>query len=207
MRIVIIEDDPILIESLTLLLKGENGIVVAGAFRSAEDAIEGLVGAAPDVMLTDIGLPGMSGIELIKKAKEVLPELEIIAHTVFEDRDRVFAAIKAGASGYLLKGSSPRELIESIHELHKGGAPMSPKIARKIIQEFQDEAVGGQFLLTQREREIIKLIEEGLTYKGIAEELNISTHTVHTHIKNTYEKLQAKGREDAVAKARKKGII
>jgi two-component system NarL family response regulator len=207
MRIVIIEDDPILLESLTLLLRGENGIVVAGAYRSAEDAIEGLVSAAPDVMLTDIGLPGMSGIELIKKAKEALPELEIIAHTVFEDRDRVFAAIKAGASGYLLKGSSPRELIESIHELHKGGAPMSPKIARKIIHEFQDEAVGGQFLLTQREREIMKLIEEGLTYKGIAEELNISTHTVHTHIKNIYEKLQAKGRADAVAKARKKGII
>jgi len=207
MRIVIVEDDPLLLENLTLLLRGEEGITVAGAFRSAEDAIKGLNSAAPEVMLTDIGLPGMSGVELIKKAKEELPELEIIAHTVFEDRDRVFSAIKAGASGYMLKGSSPRELIESIHVLHKGGAPMSPKIARKIIHEFQDDAISKKFLLTQREKEIVKLIEEGLTYKQIGERLCISIHTVHSHIKNTYEKLQVKDRNDAVLKARKKGII
>lgn len=207
MRIVIVEDDPILIESLAMLLRGEEGMVVVGAFRTAEDAILGLQEAAPDVLLTDIGLPGMSGVELIKKARKMMPALEIVAHTVFEDKDRVFSAIKAGASGYLLKGSSPRELIESLHELYKGGAPMSPKIARKIIQEVQDDIDGGQFLLTQRETDIVKLIEEGLTYKEIAEELRISIHTVHTHIKNTYEKLQAKDRNEAVYKARKKGII
>jgi DNA-binding NarL/FixJ family response regulator len=190
-----------------LLLRGEKGIMVAGAFRSAEDAIKGLKSAAPEVMLTDLGLPGMSGVELIKKAKEELPELEIIAHTVFEDRERVFAAIKAGASGYMLKGSSPRELIESIHALHKGGAPMSPKIARKIIHEFQDEAANKRFLLTQREKELVKRIEEGLTYKEIGERLSISIHTVHTHIKNIYEKLHAKDRNDAIFKARKKGFL
>ncbi len=207
MRIVIVEDDPLLLENLTLLLLGEEGITVAGAFRSAEDALKGLKKAGPEVLLTDIGLPGMSGVELIKKAKEDLPALEIIAHTVFEDRDRVFSAIKAGASGYMLKGSSPRELIESIHALHKGGAPMSPKIARKIIQEFQDEVTSEEFLLTQREKEIVKLVEEGLTYKAIGERLSISIHTVHTHIKNIYEKLQAKDRNDAIFKARQKGII
>ena len=207
MRLVIVEDDPLLLENLTLLLRGEGGITVVGAYLSAEDALKSLKKASPEVMLTDIGLPGMSGVELIKKAKTDMADLEIMAHTVFEDRDNVFSAIKAGASGYILKGSSPREIIESIHALYKGGAPMSPKIARKIIHEFQEDVPEEQFLLTQRETEIVKLIEEGLTYKEIGERLSISTHTVHTHIKNIYEKLQAKNRSDAIIKARKKGII
>lgn len=207
MRLVIVEDDPLLLENLTLLLSGEGGITVAGSYRSAEEALKLFRRAKPEVMLTDIGLPGMSGVDLIKKAKEAMPELEIMAHTVFEDRENVFSAIKAGASGYLLKGSSPREIIESIHSLYKGGAPMSPKIARKIILELQDDVASDEFLLTLRETEIVKLIEEGLTYKEIGERLTISTHTVHTHIKNIYEKLQAKNRHDAISKARKKGII
>ena len=207
MRLIIIEDDPLLLENLTLLLSGEEGLSVAGSYRSAEDALRGLRNAKPEVMLTDLGLPGMSGVDLIKKVKEEMPSLEIMAHTVFEDREMVFSAIKAGASGYILKGSSPREVIESIHALYKGGAPMSPKIARKIIHEFQDDVVSEQYLLTQREKEIVKRVEEGLTYKEIGERLSISTHTVHTHIKNIYEKLQAKDRNDAIIKARKRGII
>jgi two-component system NarL family response regulator len=207
MRLVIVEDDPLLLENLTLLLSGEGGITVAGAYRSAEDALKVLNNSKPEIMLTDIGLPGMSGVDLIRKAKEEMPALEIMAHTVFEDRENVFSAIKAGASGYILKGSSPREIIESIHALYKGGAPMSPKIARKVIHEFQDDAGTDQFLLTPRETEITKCIEEGLTYKEIGEKMSISTHTVHTHIKKIYEKLQAKDRNDAIIKARKRGII
>ena len=167
MRLIIVEDDPLLLENLTLLLSGEEGLSVAGSYRSAEDALRGLRNAKPEVMLTDLGLPGMSGVDLIKKVKEEMPSLEIMAHTVFEDREMVFSAIKAGASGYILKGSSPREVIESIHALYKGGAPMSPKIARKIIHEFQDDVVSEQYLLTQREKEIVKRVEEGLTYKEI----------------------------------------
>lgn len=207
MRLVIVEDDALLLENLTLLLSGEEGITVSGSYRSAEDAIKGLKKASPEVLLTDLGLPGMSGVDLIKKAKEEMPKLEIMAHTVFEDRDKVFAAIKAGASGYLLKGSSPREIIESIHALYKGGAPMSPKIARKVIFEFRDENAEEDFLLTKREKEVVRLVEEGLSYKEISDKLTISVQTVHSHIKNTYKKLQAKDKIDAIAKARARGIL
>ena len=205
---MIVEDDPLLLENLKLLLSGESGITVVGAFSSAEDTLQALEKAAPEIMLVDLGLPGMSGIDLIKKAKEEIPGVEIMAHTVFEDRENVFSAIKAGASGYILKGSSPREIVEAIHELHKGGAPMSPKIARKVIHEFQDESITSeQYILSQREKDVVRCIEEGLTYKEISIKLKISSHTVHTHIKNIYEKLQAKDRGEALLKARKTGII
>lgn len=207
MKLIIVEDDPILLESLKLLLSGETGISMVGAYGNAEDALRALNKVRPEVMLADLGLPGMSGIELIRRAKEEMPQLEIMAHTVFEDRENVFSAIKAGASGYILKGSSPREIVEAIHEINKGGAPMSPKIARKVIHEFQDESVGDQYVLSQRERDIVKCIEQGLTYKEISLRLAISSHTVHTHIKNIYEKLQAKDRNEALIKARKTGII
>ncbi len=207
MRLAIVEDDPILIENLKLLLSGEEGITVTGAFASAEEAVHSLRKSSPEVMLVDLGLPGMSGIELIRKAKSDMPNVEIMVHTVFEDRESVFSAIKAGASGYILKGSTPRELIESLYNLYRGGSPMSPKIARKVIHEFQDDSISEQYILSHRERDIVKCIEEGLTYKEISHRLSISSHTVHTHIKNIYEKLQAKDRNEALLRARKKGII
>ncbi len=207
MKIIIIEDDPLLRENLKLLLSGEKGIAIVGAWGSAEEALSAIKDLSFDIMLVDLGLPGMLGVELIKKVKEEKPEVEILAHTIFEDRENVFSAIKAGASGYILKGSSPRELIEALHSLHQGGAPMSPKIARKLIREFQDEEMSEEYLLSHREKEIAKCIEDGLAYKEIAEKLSISPHTVHTHIKKIYEKLHAKNRQEALSTARKKGII
>lgn len=207
MRLIIVEDDPLLLENLRLLLGGERGIEVVGAFLSAEDARQSLEKSSPEVMLVDLGLPGMSGIEFIKEAKADLPDVEIMAHTIFEDRDNVFSAIKAGASGYLLKGCAPGELVEALYALYRGGAPMSPKIARKVIAEFQDRGVEGQYLLSPREKEVLGFVEQGLSYKEISERLNISPHTVHTHIKKIYEKLQARDRKEAILKARKKGII
>jgi DNA-binding NarL/FixJ family response regulator len=207
MNVVIVEDNPLLLENLKLLLSGEPGIAVTGAFESAEEALSGLKDSRPDVMLVDLGLPGMSGIEFIKSIKKETPGADIMAHTIFEDKENVFAAIKAGASGYILKGSSPREILEALDDLSRGGAPMSPKIARKVILEFQEEGIKEQYLLSHRETEVVRGIAEGLTYKEIANKFNISTHTVHTHIKRIYEKLHAKDRRDAVIKARKKGII
>ncbi len=207
MKVAIVEDDMLLRENLKLLLSGEQGFSVVGAYGTAEDALFGLRKERPEILLTDIGLPGMSGIDLIRSVKSQMGDLEIMAHTVFDDRETVFSAIKAGASGYILKGSSPRDLIDALNTLAKGGAPMSPKIARKVIREFQDDGLDEQYLLTPRERDIVKEIENGLTYKDIAAKFGISPHTVHTHIKKIYEKLQAKDRQEALVVARKKGII
>jgi DNA-binding NarL/FixJ family response regulator len=207
MKVSIVEDDVLLRQNLNLLLSGETGISVVSVYSTAEEALAGIKRSCPEILLTDIGLPGMSGIELIRLLKDRMPQLEIMAHTVFDDRETVFSAIKAGASGYILKGSTPRELIDALHTLAKGGSPMSPKIARKVIREFQDAGADEQYLLSHREIEIVKEVENGLTYKDIAAKLSISPHTVHTHIKNIYEKLHAKDRQGALVAARKKGII
>ncbi len=207
MRLAIIEDDGMLRENLRLLLNGESEIDVVGAFGSAEEALLEFHACSPELLLVDLGLPGISGVELIEKAREQMPSVEIMAYTIYEDRETVFAAIKAGASGYILKGSSPREIVEALHNLYNGGAPMSPKIARKVIGEFQEKAIGEQYLLSRREKDILTLIEAGLLYKQIADKLAISPHTVHSHIRKIYEKLQAKNRQDALGKARRKCII
>jgi two-component system NarL family response regulator len=207
-RVLIVEDNLLLLENLRLLLDGETGIEVVGAFATAEEALSHIQECAPDIMLTDLDLPGISGIQLIKRTKAELPELDIMVFTISEDRETVFSAIKAGACGYIIKGSTPRELVESLNGLFQGGAPMTPRIARKLITEFHEEAVvPEQDLLSQREKEIVRSIEAGLSYKEIADKLFISPHTVHTHIKNIYEKLQAKDRNEAISKARRKGII
>ncbi|MBN1568683.1 MAG: response regulator transcription factor [Acidobacteria bacterium] len=207
MRVVLVEDDPLLRNNIVLLLKGEPGITIQNSFGSAEEALVSFPDPASEIMLVDIGLPGMSGIDLIRQVKSRKPEIEIMAHTVFEDRKSVFSALKAGASGYLLKGSTPRELIEALFNLYNGGAPMSPKIARAVIREFQEDGIEESYLLSQREQQILSSLEKGLTYKEIASAFNISPHTVHTHIKNIYEKLQAKSRQEAFVKARRKGIL
>ena len=209
MRIAIVEDNTVLRENLAMLIGGEPDMEVCCSFGTAEEAHPQLLEKCPDILLVDIGLPGMSGIDLIKKVKGVHPGMEIMVHTVFEARDTVFDAIKAGATGYILKGATPRELIESIHNLAKGGAPMSPKIARAVIGEFQDveKEHNDQYLLTPREKEIIIGLEKGFTYNELGSQLSISPHTIHSHIKKIYEKLHAKSRREALTTARKKGII
>jgi two-component system NarL family response regulator len=203
----IVEDDRFLLDHLKLLLEGEAGITVVAGCTSAEEVLGSLKETAPEVILMDLGLPGMSGIELIKTIKAMRPEVEIMAYTIFEDRDTVLSAIKAGASGYILKGCSPRELVEALSLLFQGGAPMSPKIARGVIREFQDTGTHEQYLLSPREIEILSGIEKGLSYKEIGKRLHISPHTVHTHIKKIYEKLHARNRREALTTARMKGIL
>ncbi len=210
-RICIVEDDSLLLDNLSLLLRGEAGFVVAGAFSDAETALGSMSWRDVDVLLSDIDLPGMSGVELIRALKERHPSLNCMAYTIYEDRSTVFAAIKAGACGFLIKGASPRELIESLRELHEGGSPMSPRIARKVLLDIQDDGRpaggGAPPILSDREIQILRQLERGLSYKGIAVELHISPHTVHTHIKNIYEKVHANGRADVLRKARNLGAL
>jgi two-component system NarL family response regulator len=206
MRIAIVEDDSVTRETLKLLLTNEPQIDDVLVFESGEAFLAALDTVDINALLVDLDLPGMHGTELILKVKQDRPELDILVYTVYEDRENVFAAIKAGASGYILKGRSARDLIESLLVLRQGGAPMSPRIARKVISEFQKIAVE-ENPLSSKENRIIRCIEEGLTYKIIAERLGISPHTVHNHIKNIYGKLHAGNRVEALNRARKIGIL
>lgn len=209
-HLLIVEDDALLRENLRVLMAGEPGMRSVAACASAEDALELLRSPGrtpPHVMLTDLGLPGIGGVDLIRQAKALRPELDILVLTVSEDRDAVFAALKAGACGYIVKGATPRELVESIAELRAGGAPMSPKIARLVIRNFQDTSLDEEYLLTPKERHVLAGVAGGHSYKEIAAELHISPHTVHSHVKRVYEKLHATDKRDALMKARRKGLL
>lgn len=185
---------------------------VAGAWPSAEAAAEGLPGVAPDVVLVDIGLPGASGIDLVRQLKPRLPDTQFMMLTVFEDTDAIFGALGAGATGYLLKKTVPRRLVEAIAELHAGGSPMSGAIARRLIEQFRSVPPSGSpncgpttshssppaTHLSPREHEILALLGKGRLYKEIAKTLGIAQGTVRTHIRRTYEKLHARNRMEAV---------
>lgn len=206
MNLVIVEDDSMTRSNLKLLLEGERSVNSLHVFPSSEAAIQSDCWAGADVLLTDIDLPGLGGDELIAWVSTEHPHVTSLAYTIHENRDTVFSAIRAGACGYLLKGISPRELIESLEELDRGGAPMTATIARMVIHSLQQEPAQ-KSVLSLREKEILKLVESGLSYKEVACRIGISPHTVHTHIKNIYSKVQAEGREDAVRKARRLGWI
>lgn len=207
MKLFIVEDDDLIRQNLELLLGGEREVDVVGSAANVADALAALEDSPAEIVLSDLGLPDQSGVELIAALKARRPELEVMAYTVFEDRETVFAALKAGASSYVLKGATPRELIEALHSLNQGGAPMSPKIARAVLQEFQARPSAAPEILSRREAEVLGFVEQGLSYKEIAGKLHLSPHTVHSHIKKIYEKLQASGKHDALEKARRKGLL
>lgn len=205
-KIAIVEDNNALRQSLTNLLNQTEGMKCVASLNNLLNVVSELNKSEPDIVLMDIGLPNISGIEGVRTVKENFNTIEVLMFTVFEDVDKIFEALKAGASGYLLKKSSPEEITEAIRSLYYGGSPMSASIARKVILSFQNNNTHPRedFQLTTRENEILYSLVDGLSYKKIAEKYFISISTVRTHICHVYEKLHVNSKAQAVAKALKK---
>lgn len=204
--IVIIEDDEKIRNYLSALVAGSGAFNLTASFSNAEDAIgffEKDLGNEVELVLTDIQLPGRTGIQFISWLKPLRPEIQFMVLSVYDDADRVFKALKAGASGYILKNTPADKLIESLQDLKRGGSPMSSQIARKVVMAFQQDIVftNPQEVLSQREREVLEWLSRGYSYKEIAAQLFISIETVRTHIRNIYEKLHARNRTEALRKA------
>ncbi len=198
----IVEDNDQLRATLARVIGRSEGFKYLSQYPSAEAALEGLPKDKPDVVLMDINLPGMNGVECVRQLKVVAPEIQVMMLTVYEDTENIFNALGAGASGYLLKRSKSAELLEAIREVQRGGSPMTTHIARKVTQSFLKAGPSTQPTenLSQREQEVLDCLSQGLIYKEIAEKLGISYETVHTYIRRIYEKLQVRTRTEAVAK-------
>ena len=208
-RVVIVEDHREFREYLLALISGTEGFECLGSFRSVEEALPKLTSSVPDVMLIDIGLPGMSGIEGIRLFKERYPEILFLTLTIHDDDERIFDSLCAGASGYLLKKTQPSKLVESVKEAAQGGAPMSPEIARRVIKLFREirPPERAEYNLTPHETRILKLLVEGHNYKTAATKLGVAPTTINFHLQNIYQKLQVHSKTEAVAKALRNRLI
>lgn len=201
--LAIVEDLTEVREGLKQFLALNPEFNVLDTFRTAEEALYDIPRLKPDIVIMDINLPGMNGIECIRQVKDKSPDTQFMMFTVYENDEKVFEALKAGASGYLLKNTGLVQLIEALKELHTGGSPMSANIARKLVTVFREKETTGQPLevLSKRENEILQLLSKGLLYKEIAEQLFISNNTVKQHIHKIYEKLHVQNRTEAINKA------
>lgn len=207
-RVAIFDDNERVRNSLHMLLDGTPGIAVTGAFEDAERMEEKLEKSRPDLILMDIDMPGINGIEATIQIRRLLPKVLIIMQTIFDDEERIFQSLQAGAQGYLTKDAAPLKIIGSIEEAMAGGSPMTPGIARKVINYFTvNHNHKDDFNLSQREKEILQLLSEGLSYKMIGGKLNIAYETVHSHIRKIYQKLQVNSLGEALSLAFRKKII
>ena len=202
-RVAIVEDDEKNRNNLIVFLEQAEGFRCVGAYPDAETALEDIPNKSPEIVLMDINLPGINGIECTFKLKELMPELLVVMLTVYEDTSKIYDALQAGAVGYLLKLTKPDEILAGLKEVSEGGSPMSAIIARKVVQSFhieKNDLSKDKYSLTTREGQVLKLLAKGFLYKEIASELEISSDTVHNHIRKIYEKLQVHTRTEAVIK-------
>jgi len=210
MRVAVFEDNDQLRESLGQLIDNEGSLSCIGTFADANHIERKIEKSRPDVIIMDIDLPGMNGIDAVKIIHEKFPSIRVLMQTVFDDNDKIFAAIRAGASGYILKKATPAKIIEAIRETYNGGAPMTPSIAEKVLNMFRiqtQQTQAEKIDLSDREKEILTLLVKGKSYKMIAADCFISIDTVNSHIKNIYEKLHVHSKSEAVVKAINQKLI
>ncbi|PWU19482.1 MAG: DNA-binding response regulator [Verrucomicrobia bacterium] len=198
----IVEDNAQLRNTLARVISRAEGFRCVSHYGDAESALEALPKDRPEVVLMDINLPGINGVECVRRLKQTYPEMQVMMLTVYEDTESIFNALAAGAAGYLLKRSKSAELLEAIREVHRGGSPMTTHIARKVTQSFQKTTTSSRTTdsLSEREQEVLNCLSQGFLYKEIADKLGISYETVHTYIRRIYEKLQVRSKTEAVAK-------
>jgi DNA-binding NarL/FixJ family response regulator len=208
-KTAVVEDIKDIRDGLTTLINFTDGFRCTGSYRSMEEALARLNDEVPDVLLSDIGLPGMSGIDGIRIIKERFPEMQILMLTVYDDDDRIFDALCAGASGYLLKRTPPAKLLENIREAMSGGAPVSPEVATRVIKFFREShsAERSDYELTPHETRLLKLLTEGYNYTTAAEKLGVSYNTIKFHVRHIFDKLQVHSKSEAVVKAMRDRLV
>ncbi len=210
-RVTIFDDNLRVSDAIRMLVSGTEGFAFVGAYENCNHLIQNIETSQPDVILMDIDMPGMDGIKAVKKIREQFPHLQVLMQTVFEDDDKIFDSILAGASGYILKNTPPAKILESIQEAFKGGASMTPSIAAKVLKLFSkhvpSKAEKEDFNLSVREKEVLSLLVNGKSYKMIADDLDITYDTVRAHMKKIYEKLHVSSMTEAVAKAIKEKLF
>ena len=200
-KVSIVDDDKDMRASLATLIRSASSLKLAGSYASAEIALEEIPKRPPDVVLMDINMPGMAGIECVRRLKALVPAVQFLMLTVYEDGDSLFSSLKAGASGYLLKRTSSAQLLDAVRDVHSGGSPMSPQLARRVVQYFSNpQGASSVSHLSPGERQFLQLLAKGYVYKEIAEHMGISTDTVRYYVRTVYEKLHVHSRTEAVVK-------
>jgi len=208
MRIVIFEDNRKFRESLEFIIVTTSDMELCGSFEDTTRLQQKMEALQPDVVLMDINIPGKNGIEAVKEIKDNFPQIHVCMQTVFEDDDKIFASLCNGASGYILKNTPPEKVLQAIREVADGGSFFTPSVAKKVLNNFQQQPQQGEYIqLTEREKEILKLLVDGLSYKMIADKAGVSFHTIHSHIRNIYEKLHVNSKGEAINKAMKNKLV
>jgi len=208
MRIVVFEDNKKFRESLEFIIVTTSDMELCGSFEDTTRLQQKMEALQPDVVLMDINIPGKNGIEAVKEIKANFPNIHVCMQTVFEDDDKIFASLCNGASGYILKNTPPEKVLQAIREVAEGGSFFTPSVAKKVLNNFQQQPQQGEFVqLTEKEKEVLKFLVDGLSYKMIADKVNVSFHTIHTHLRNIYQKLHVNSKGEAINKAMKNRLV